>query len=46
MHECEITPDSHPIPGQGSLPAIKPVFKEVEESLLHHVCDLEGRAWH
>ena len=31
--------------GQGSLPAIKSVFEEVEESLLHHVCDLgEGMA--
>lgn len=28
----------HPRPG--SLPAIKPMFEKVEESLLHHVCDL------
>lgn len=32
-------------PLQDGLPAIKPVFKEVEESLLHHVCDLEGKMW-
>lgn len=32
-------------PFQDGLPAIKPVFKEVKESLLHHVCDLEGKMW-
>lgn len=34
---------SHASPGRGGLPAIKPVFEKVEESLLHHVCDLGGR---
>lgn len=38
--EARTSPGSHASPGQSSLPAIKPMFEEVEECLLHHVCDL------